>query len=107
MLGLVHHCKATYNSDLILMKRRAQLRAQEEMIGNTTVINQVGQRYTLKELCEKNVFNPELRKAELMVRMCGFEELSEHFYHVGVFLTMTCTSRYHAVLNLSGVYNPK
>ncbi|CAG9000291.1 MAG: hypothetical protein CENE_02285 [Candidatus Celerinatantimonas neptuna] len=107
MLGMVHKHKAIYCSDLILKKRRMQLWEQSQMLEHTSVMNQAGQRYTLKALSEKNVANPQLRKAELMVRMRGFEELSEQFGHVGLFITMTCPSRYHAVLNRSGERNPK
>lgn len=107
VLGLVHKHKALYCSDLILKKRRTQLWAQDQLLQATTVMNQTGQRYTLKELSEKNVANPEIRRAELMVRMRGFEELSEQFGHVGLFITMTCPSRFHSVLNRSGERNPK
>lgn len=107
MLGMVHKHKAIYCSDFMLHRRRMQLWHQSQMLSHTVVMNQAGQRYTLQELCEKNVSNPELRKAELMVRMRGFENISEHFGHRGVFLTMTCPSRYHSVLNRSGERNPK
>ncbi len=42
-----------------------------------------------------------------MVRMRGFEELSKSHNHQGIFITITCPSKYHAVYSKSGQRNPK
>ncbi len=62
-----------------------------------TVINDIDQQFSLKELSDLNVSNPAVRKAELMVRMRGCEELSKEHGHEGIFIMITCPSKYHAV----------
>jgi len=48
----------------------------------------------------------ENRRNELMVRMRGYEEVAQAMGYVGVFLTLTCPSKYHAY-EVSGRSNPR
>ncbi|PKG97044.1 hypothetical protein CXF95_21730 [Paraglaciecola sp. MB-3u-78] len=106
-LNLVHKYKQIYASDLTVKKRQQQRAYNEQMLSSMSVINDAGQRFSLKELSDLNVSNPAVRKAELMVRMRGFEELSKEHGHQGIFITITCPSKYHAVYSKSGQPNPK
>jgi hypothetical protein len=106
-LNLVHKYKQMYASDLTVKKRKQQRLRNEQMLSSMSVINDIGQRFSLKELSDLNVSNPTVRKAELMVRMRGFEELSQEHGHQGIFITITCPSKYHAVYSKSGQRNPK
>ena len=106
-LNLVHKYKQIYASDLTVKKRKQQKLRNEQMLSSMTVINDIGQQYSLKDLSDLNVSNPAVRKAELMVRMRGCEELSKEHGHVGMFITITCPSKYHAVYSKSGQPNPK
>jgi hypothetical protein len=106
-LKLVHKYKQIYASDLTVKKRQQQRAYNEQMLSSMSVINDAGQRFSLKELSDLNVSNPAVRKAELMVRMRGFEELSKEHGHQGMFITITCPSKYHAVYSKSGQPNPK
>ncbi|MDT0605041.1 replication endonuclease [Thalassotalea castellviae] len=106
-LNLVQKYKQIYASDLTVKKRKQQKTRNEQMLSSMTVINDIGQQYSLKELSDLNVSNPTVRKAELMVRMRGFEELSKSHNHQGVFITITCPSKYHAAFAKSGQRNPK
>ncbi|MBW8189675.1 replication endonuclease [Neiella marina] len=107
ILGFVNKFKGIYASDFALRNRLNQKAYQDKLLSSTVVMNQLGQEFTLKELQEKNVSNPAIRKAELMMRMRGFEELSEEHGHSGVFLTFTCPSRFHACHSFNGQRNEK
>ena len=106
-LTLVNKYKQIYASDLTVKKRKQQRLRNEQMLSSMTVINDIGQQFSLKELSDLNVSNPKVRKAELMVRMRGFEELSKSHGHQGIFITITCPSKYHAVHSISGQRNAK
>ncbi|KGJ95189.1 replication endonuclease [Colwellia psychrerythraea] len=106
-LNLVSKYKQIYASDLTVKKRKQQKLRNEQMLSSMTVINDIGQQFSLKELSDLNVSNPAIRKAELMVRMRGCEELSKEHGHEGIFITITCPSKYHAVFSKSGQPNPK
>ena len=106
-LNLVNKYKQIYASDLTVKKRKQQKLRNEQMLSSMKIINDVGQQYSLKELSDLNVSNPAVRKAELMVRMRGCEELSKSHGHEGIFITITCPSKYHAVFSKSGQPNPK
>ena len=106
-LTLVNKYKQIYASDLTVKKRKQQKLRNEQMLSSMKIINDVGQQYSLKELSDLNVSNPAVRKAELMVRMRGCEELSKSHGHEGIFITITCPSKYHAVFSKSGQPNPK
>ncbi len=73
----------------------------------TTMQNEEGQQYSLADLAARGVGNKAVRRGELMLRMAGCEEIANELGHVGVFLTITCPSAYHAVLAKSGTANPK
>lgn len=56
-----------------------------------------GQEFTLAELADKGVSNPDNRFNELMTRMHGFEQLADICSHVGEFWTLTTPSRFHCM----------
>lgn len=51
--------------------------------------------------------NPKNARAELMVRMRGFEDMATEMGLVGMFYTLTAPSRYHATHVHSGKRNDK
>jgi hypothetical protein len=106
-LTLISKYKQIYASDLTVKKRKQQRLHNEKMLSSMKIINDAGQQFSLKELSDLNVSNPKVRKAELMVRMRGFEEISKAYDHQGIFITITCPSKYHAVYSKSGQRNPK
>ncbi|MDO6763708.1 replication endonuclease [Agarivorans sp. 1_MG-2023] len=106
-LSLVNKRKQIYCSNITLNRRTAQLAYQDKLMSSSFVINDAGQRYSLKELSDLNVSNPEIRRQELMVRARGFQELAEEHKHVGLFLTLTCPSKYHSSYGTTGHRNAK
>lgn len=107
LLGTVCKAKALYVSDPTLNHRKSQRLRNQSFLRHVFLKNDDNQVYSLAELSSLNVSNPKIRKAELMVRMRGFEECAKSEGHQGVFLTLTCPSKYHRSHSKSGEFNPK
>lgn len=59
------------------------------------VCNEDGVAVNLQEVSDASISNPKLRRAELMTRCRGLEETAIFEGHVGIFLTLTCPSKFH------------
>lgn len=105
-LRTVHAQASPYVSGLGLNSRRDQKRLNDQYLSSTIIANEEGQYYSLKDIADRSVSNPAIRRAELMVRAKGFEIVSQQLGHVAEFYTITTPSRMHAQLN-SGSRNLK
>lgn len=105
-LGYVHRRRECYCSDETVKRRRAQVRRNGLILERTELENQFGYVATLAELAATSVANPRIKHAELMTRIAGFESIARTLGHVALFITVTCPSRFHAVLD-TGRRNPK
>lgn len=94
-LRLVNARAQAYCSDEVVRLGRQRRRRNRSLLEGMVAENDDGQSYTLAELSDLSVSNPVVRKAELMVRMRGFEEVADELGHVGLFVTMTAPSRFH------------
>jgi len=107
LLNLVNRRKQIYASNVTTRNRQAQLLRNEQLLSAHFIINEAGERFSLKEISDVNVSNPKVRKAELINRARGFEDLSESLGHQGLFITITCPSKFHRAYSKSGAENPK
>ena len=96
-LGLVNKAAGGYASNDAVQRRRQQLARNEAMLKSAVMRNEAGQYFTLSDLAKKSTANPAIRGGELMTRIRGCEEFAEGEGHVGLFLTLTTPSRFHAV----------
>ncbi|WP_084388077.1 replication endonuclease [Kushneria phosphatilytica] len=85
---------------------RAQKARNHALLEAIEAINQHGQYYTLAELSELGLANPDHRRAELMLRIRETETEARRLGHIGVFYTLTCPSRFHPVRAKSCTRNP-
>ncbi|MFK7089311.1 replication endonuclease [Chromobacterium violaceum] len=106
-LGLVHRRHGLYASHDAVARRREQKRRNRGLLEAMAAINELGQEYTLQQLAELSVSNPTIRRAELMVRIAGFEHIAVGLEYAGEFITITAPSKYHPRHAKSGKRNAK
>lgn len=105
-MGFVHRSAGLYVSDEALKRRHEQKYRNRQTLAAITAVNEQGDSFTLEELSGKSVSNPANRRAELMVRTRGFETCATNAGHMGIFLTFTTPSRFHARYE-DGTPNPR
>ncbi|MCT8466988.1 replication endonuclease [Chromohalobacter canadensis] len=94
----VHAQAGIYCSNMTIERRRQQKVRNRALLETIEAINQHGQAYTLAELAELGLSNPDHRRAELMLRINDTESESRRLGHIGMFYTMTAPSRFHPVV---------
>ncbi|AMP14881.1 replication endonuclease [Collimonas pratensis] len=105
-LGFVSSRTGSYVSDETVRKRMEQNRRNARILASVKMENNLDQAFALAELVEKSTSNKANRRGELMVRMKGMETIAKECGHDGIFVTATCPSKYHAVIQGTGRTNP-
>lgn len=106
-LGFVSIRAGAYASNETVARRRGQVERNKAALAAVTMVNEHGTEYGLDKLAAKGTSNKRIRSGELMLRLAGCEDVAIEAGHVGVFITLTAPSKYHAVLQKSGAINPK
>ncbi|MBB1320185.1 replication endonuclease [Shewanella sp. SR43-8] len=107
LLNQVNKHRGIYASNITVENFMSQWKSSRELLENTLATNELDYSVSLAELSDLNVSNPKIRKAELMVRIRGFEDYATKHGYSAVFLTMTTPSKYHRCFAKSGAENPK
>jgi hypothetical protein len=105
-LGFVQSNKFGYSGSHAMILYKEQVARNKKYMEETTIINECGDEISLKEIAEHSLANPAVRRAELMTRIRGFEEVAKYLGDCGMFYTLTTPSRFHSQLH-NGAKNPK
>jgi len=70
-------------------------------------VSDQGDELDMLDILKSSLANPENRRAELMVRMSGFEQYADSKDHVGMFYTITCPSKFHRFMGKNLQKNTK
>jgi len=104
-LGMVQKRKDIYCSREALTDNLHQQQQNENMLRQLIATD--GQiSISLADVAKATVANPEIRYAELMTRLKGFETLVHDAGQDTIFITATCPSRMHSTIAKSGRPNP-
>ncbi|MFV7784361.1 replication endonuclease [Shewanella marisflavi] len=106
LLNQVNKHRGIYASNITVDNFKTQWQNNQELLENTIATNELDYSMSLAELSKLNVSNPAIRKAELMVRIRGFEDYAKQMGYSALFLTMTTPSKYHRSYSKSGDANP-
>lgn len=100
--GMINKFSECYVSNEQVKRFQARNQRNEEMLQNTVAINDLGDEVTLADF----VANNERKLAELMCRLIGLEGIGSNLGYVGLFITVTCPSKFHAQkLDKTGAYS--
>lgn len=107
ILGQVNKRTGIYVSEMTFRNRQKERQLQQSFLESAQIVNELSERFSLKEVSDKNISNPQIRRNELMTRARGFENIATAQGEIGVFVTLTCPSKYHSTYAKSGDFNPK
>lgn len=106
-IGAVRKQTGVYVSNYGLNKIKIRRQRNNAWIDTMSAVGDDGTVIPLKDAVDSSVSNPKIRRAELMTRLRGTEEVAKKMDLDCLFLTMTCPSRFHAYLGNAGRMNPK
>lgn len=105
-VGAVNKKAHPYISASSLMEWQEQRRKNRNFFKSHELVDEDGNVSSLEDMINKSTSNPAIRRHELMARMAGVELVAQSRGDVGIFLTITCPSKYHGNI-ASGHHNAK
>jgi hypothetical protein len=104
--GEIYKAAQCYVSDFALQSIQQRNKANAATLENLEVVNEDGAVFNLAEVVKGSTSNPAVRRAELMVRCKGFDQVAGQYGLKGYLLTLTAPSRFHR-MNVDGTPNTK
>lgn len=93
--GRVSKVNEKYASNLTVHVVGKKAQETQAYLSTQSMISDVGDNFEMTDILEHSIANPTNRRAELMVRMAGFEIYAQDHGQVGEFYTLTVPSKYH------------
>jgi hypothetical protein len=93
--GRVAKHKEKYSSNLTVHRVGKKAAQTADFLKTQTMISDAGDFVDMDTIFNASLANPTNRRAELMIRMAGFEIYAGLHGYVGEFYTLTCPSRFH------------
>lgn len=84
-IGMVQKGLGGYSGPVTHRYRQYQKARSQALLESTMVCNPEGVQVSLAEIAEHSIANPAVRRAELMVRIRGYEEVAQVYGDVGEF----------------------
>ncbi|MGD3125693.1 replication endonuclease [Enterobacter hormaechei] len=103
---LVNKKASPYVSYEAVIHKREQRRKSLEFFQSHELVNADGDTLDMEDVVNASSSNPAHRRNEMMACVKGLELIAEMRGDCAVFYTITCPSRFHAILN-NGRPNPK
>ena len=94
-VGVVRKGVQAYCSNALLDRVLQRHASAMAMMASWEAVSDEGDTLPLLDVLKGSTANPEVRRAELMVRMRGFEHYANEQDHVARFYTLTCPSKFH------------
>jgi hypothetical protein len=107
LAGNVAKGREVYCSDATVFNVREQWDRTLQGMEQKLCVSDAGDELDMLDILKSSLANPENRRAELMVRMAGFEQYADEQGHIGMFYTITCPSKYHRFVGKNLQANPK
>lgn len=93
--GRVAKHKEKYSSNLTVHRVGKKACKTHEFLKNQSMISDAADLVDMTTIVQSSMANPTNRRAELMIRMAGFEVYAKQHGYVGEFYTITCPSKFH------------
>lgn len=93
--GKVHAKASKYASEYAVIKSAKRAHDNRGFIDGQTLLSDADDVVEMADIVASSLANPTNRRAELMIRMAGFEAYAQQNGYVGEFYTLTCPSKYH------------
>ena len=104
-LGLVRKGLMPYCSTALLNRIQQRYQHAIEVLQGFDAVSDTGDVVPVLDVLKGSMANPAVKRAELMVRMRGFEDYANEQDHAAMFYTITAPSKYHRMAGAG--LNPK
>jgi hypothetical protein len=93
--GRVSSRREKYSSNLAVHRVGKKAHENKKFMDTQAMLSDTEDLVEMNQIIEHSLANPTNRRAELMIRMAGFESYASMHGFVGEFYTMTCPSKFH------------